>query len=96
MSGFLHIFRIGAEKGSNGNGINQYQVTLSIGGNNYLRVFDEKTLLEFLSTKAILDPERLDQAMKELHGAGRTTVGDVRIDEYQTSGMGLEQVPADY
>lgn len=96
MAGFLHIFRIGSEKAPDGKSSNQYQVTLSIGGNNYLRVFDELHLAEFLTTKAVLDPETLDRAMEELHVAGHTTIGDVGIDEYQTPALGLEQVPADY
>lgn len=96
MAGFLHIFRLGSEKLPDGKDSNQYQVTLSIGGNNYLRVYDEAKLADFLTTKAVLDPETFDRAMKELHTAGHTTVGDVGIDEYQTAAMGLEQVPADY
>ncbi|HEU5452514.1 MAG TPA: hypothetical protein VFU76_11035 [Terriglobales bacterium] len=96
MAGFLHIFRISTEKSPDGKDQNQYQVTLSIGGNNYLRVYDEMKLGEFLTTKAVLDPETFDRAMKELHLAGHTTIGNVGIDEYETPALGLEQVPADY
>jgi len=95
MSGFLHIFRIGAEHAPDGNRGNAYQVTLNVAGSNFLRVFDEEKLLEFLATKAVLDSQTLQRAMAELHAAGHTTVGNVGIDEYETSSLGLEQVPAD-
>ena len=94
MSGFLHIFRLSSEQSPDGKSSNVYQVTLNIGGNNFLRVFDEAHLLDFLATKAVLDPPTLERAMQELHVAGHTTVGNVGIDEYQTSALGLEQEPA--
>ena len=95
MSGFLHIFRLSTERGPDGKDRNSYQVTLNIAGSNFLRVFDETKLLDFLSTKAVLDPKTLERTMAELHTAGHTTVGNIGIDEYQTSSLGLEHVPAD-
>lgn len=96
MPGFAHIFLLGAEPQKYGKIVPQYQFNYTMGGNSYVRVFDEKGLEQFLGSEIGMTPEMVDKAMQELRQLGKTTIAHVEIPEHQAPALGLQQLPADY
>ncbi len=96
MPGFVHIFRLGTEPQKYGKIVAQYQLNYTIGGNSYVRVFDENGLDKFLRSNIGITPEMTDTALQQLHEAGKTTLADVEIPQHEAPALGLEQVPTDY
>jgi hypothetical protein len=96
MAGFVHIFRLGAEQQQHGRAVPQYQLNYNVGGNTYVRVFDEHGLSEFLHSDIGLLATAADGALEELHRAGTATITDVKIKDFEAPALGLEQLPSDY
>lgn len=96
MPGFLHVFRLGSEPQNSGRSVAQYQLNYTIGGNSYVRVFDENGLNKFLRSNIGINPELTDTALQQLHRTGKTSIADVEIPEHEAPALGLAQLPTDY
>jgi hypothetical protein len=95
MAGILHIFRLDESRTAPEPTLRHYQANYTTPGNTYARAYDEAELALFLRTKAALSEAQLERALEELHGTGRTTIGDVDIPESEAAALGLEQQPSD-
>lgn len=96
MSGFVHIFRLEQATGTYGKTVFRYQLNYTVGGNTYVRVFDEGGLDLFLRSDLSLTPEMAGKTMRELRAVGKATVADVDIPAHELPALGLEQLPSDY
>jgi hypothetical protein len=93
--GYARIFALPTSSGDSQPRIPTYQFTFNEGGNVYSRLFDEGELIQFLTEDIALRSSVVDGAMRELHSAGNTMIGDIEIKPTEAAEMGLMEVPTD-
>jgi hypothetical protein len=94
-AGYARIFALPGSGTDSEPRMRSFQFTFNEGGNVYSRVFTEEELLEFLVEDMALRAEIVDGAMRELHTAGNTMIGDLEIKPTEAAEMGLTEVPID-
>jgi hypothetical protein len=95
--GYVHLFALPPVLGDSGTVQSPvYQFTFNNGGHAFSKVFDQESLLEFMTEELALRVDLVEEAMELLTSNGRTTIPNVELTDNQAAAFGLQEVGADY
>jgi hypothetical protein len=90
MPGYMHIMLLSRKTGTHDATIREYQVNYANSGLNYVALWDEERLAEFLLHTLALEEQEARLVMARLHGTGNATLGDIDLPSNEATLVGME------